>query len=121
MRSDEETDPIPRRHREDTPMPTVPEMCPTPDSPCRWDRERPDLLREIRLMREDMKQVLAALATGKEKMRSIDQLENAVENLTRDVTRLQESVAILRTIVFGACGVILLSVLGAITALVVTK
>ena len=123
MPSDEDTEPIIRRRREDTPMPTnqVPELCPTPDAHCRWDRERPDLLREIRAMREDMRQVLAALATGKEKMRSIDQLETAVEQLTKDVTRLQETVATLKTIVYGACGTILLTVLGALVALVIVK
>ena len=118
---DHETETIVRR-RDDTPAPrTVPELCPTPSHPCRWDQERADLLREIRLMREDMRTVVAALATGKEKMRSIDQIETQMEKLTADVIRLQETVATLKTIVFGACGFILLAVLGGLVALVVVK
>ena len=120
MRDDETA--TPPRRREDTPMPrTVQELCPTPSHPCRWDQERADLLREIRLMREDMRTVVAALATGKEKMRSIDQLEKQMETLTADVIRLQETVATLKTIVFGACGFILLAVLGGLVALVVIR
>ena len=122
MNMRDDTDIIPRRREEDrTPVPHVPDLCPDPGRVCRWDQERSDLMREIRLMREDMKQVLAALATGKEKMRSIDQLETTVEKLTADVVRLQETVATLKTIVFGACGFILLAVLGALVSLVVIK
>jgi len=121
MRDDETETVIPRR-REDTPAPrTVPELCPTPSHPCRWDQERADLLREMRLMREDLRTVIAALATGQEKMRSIDQLEKQMETLTADVIRLQETVATLKTIVFGACGFILLAVLGGLVALVVIR
>ena len=121
MRDDETA--TPPRRREDTPAPraTVPELCPTPARPCRWDQERADLLREIRLMRGDMQNVVASLATGKEKMRSIDQLEDQMEKLTADVIRLQETVATLKTIVFGACGFILLAVLGGLVSLVVLK
>jgi hypothetical protein len=119
---DHETETIIRR-REDTPAPRphVPELCPDPGRACRWDQERSDLFREIRGMREDMKQILAALATGKEKMRSIDQIETQMEKLTADVIRLQETVATLKTIVFGACGFILLAVLGGLVSLVILK
>jgi len=113
--------------------PEIPEHCPQPDRPCQWERERADLRQEMREMRATFKDlgdkiadIHQAMAVGSEKFKSqaavaadVGNLEKKISDLTRVVDRLSETVGLLRTILFGGIGLVLVAVATALIALVV--
>ena len=107
----------------------------TNDRPCQWERERVDIRAELREMRttfrelgEKIADIHQDLAVGSERFRNqaavtadVNKLENDISDLRLIVTDLANTVKVLRTIIFGGVGIILVGVLTAIIGLVLTK
>jgi len=116
-------------------MPDLPKYCPTPDRACSWERERVEIraeLQEMRSMflelRDKIADIHQSLAVGSERFRNqatvtadVGKLEADINDLRLIVTDLANTVRVLRTIIFGGVGIILVGVLTAIIGLVLTK
>lgn len=108
--------------------PEIPEHCPQPDRPCQWERERNSMDRRLSRMERQLTEIHAALAVGSERFKNQVELMKALENqeveikqLTLLVSRLAQTVGILRTLVFGGVGLTLVAVIGALLSLVIIK
>ena len=99
-----------------------------PSQPCEWLRDQVEIRRLLRSMertlddmRDDVADVKADMARGSEKFQNLKNLPDIIANLTKDVATLQTTVGVLRMVVFGVCGAIGLSIIGAIMGLVLTR
>ena len=108
--------------------PEVPEHCPQPDRPCQWEKERRDFNSRLTRMERQLSDIHSALAVGSERFKGqakrdeqTDRLERDLAALAATVDKLAGTVVLLRAIVFGGIGFTLISVLGALLALVLTK
>ena len=108
--------------------PEVPEHCPQPDRPCQWERERADIAARLGRMESHLSEIHAALAVGSERFKNQSALSDAIKSqeeqikaLSLSVATLAQTVGVLRTIVYGGVGFTLITVLGALLALIITK
>ena len=116
-------------------MPEIPEHCPTPDRPCQWERERYELREELRVMRETFAQfsqqiseIHSALAVGSERFKNSMAQAEAIATNSKKIHELDikfgkmyDSAMVVQKIVFGAVGLVLVAVFGALVGLVVLK
>lgn len=121
------------------PTNATPEQCPAPERPCQYERERHDLHRELRELRKlilaqsgQIAEILTSLAVGSERFKNNakdlarlekveeghDDLEKQIADLVVTVGKLEQTVQILRNIIFGGIAFVLMGIGGAVLTLV---
>ena len=83
---------------------------------CEYERDLP----RFEQMSSDISEIKEALAVGSERFKNMQAWEERLTRLTITVESMAVVVGVLSKIVFGGCAVILLAVLGALVAKVVT-
>ena len=116
-------------------MPEASDSYPTDERAIQWQREREEIRSEIREMRstfrdigDKISDIHRDLAVGGERFKNqvtvsadVHKLEGDMNDLRLIVTDLANTVRVLRTIVFGGVGIILVGVLTALIGLVLSK
>ena len=106
--------------------------CTDPYRPCRWEQERSEImlaLRDIRKLQmdqtRDIGEIKAAIAPHADKLTNdharLNSLDDKVNAIAVNQARMQDSMSLLTKIVYGAVGLVLLAVGGALVGLVIVK